>query len=69
MKLVVDRTRCVGNGFCEEIAPDVFQVGDDGKLVVHNETVGDLGLMTEAVDACPAKALSIAPPEGYADEL
>ena len=30
MKPVVDEDLCIGCGTCEEICPDVFQVGDDG---------------------------------------
>ena len=33
-RVEVDRDRCVGSGTCEALAPDVFEVGDDGVLAV-----------------------------------
>ncbi|GAA5156814.1 ferredoxin [Pseudonocardia eucalypti] len=61
MRIVVDRTRCTGLGMCEAEAPDVFEVQDDGTLVILNETPGaDLREAVEmAVDGCPTEALSI----------
>ena len=34
MRVEIDRERCAGTGGCEAMAPDVFEVGDDGELVV-----------------------------------
>lgn len=61
MRIVVDRTRCTGLGMCEAEAPDVFEVQDDGTLVILNETPGaDVREAVEmAVDGCPTEALSI----------
>jgi ferredoxin len=61
-RVEVDRERCVGSGSCEMLAPDVFEVGDDG--VVHVLVGGwdgpEPGEVREAVTACPTQALSIA---------
>ena len=61
-RIAVDRERCVGSGACEALAPDVFEVDDDGVLVVHRaEPSGEeLGDVEEAVQACPTRALSLA---------
>jgi ferredoxin len=61
-RVVVDRDRCVGSGSCEALAPDVFEVDDDGILVVHRpEPAGDeLSDVEDAVQACPTRALSLA---------
>lgn len=61
MKIVVDRDRCVGTGMCESIAPDVFEVADDGTLVVHRETVTrqESSSIRQAVASCPAVALAL----------
>ena len=32
MKILVDRSKCDGNGVCMGIAPDVFEVDDDMQL-------------------------------------
>ena len=46
---------------CESVAPDFFEVRDDGALELLNPTPpGDQrALMEEAVAACPTSALSI----------
>jgi ferredoxin len=58
----VDRDRCVGSGVCESLAPDVFEVDDDGLLIVHREepAADDLDGVRDAVQACPARALALA---------
>jgi ferredoxin len=61
-RVQVDRDRCVGSGTCESLAPDVFEVDDDGTLMVHREEPdGDqVDGVRDAVQACPARALSLA---------
>jgi ferredoxin len=60
-RVEVDRDRCVGSGACEALAPDVFEVDDDGVLIVHRpEPTGDeLHDVRDAVQACPTRALSL----------
>ena len=57
----VDRDRCVGSGACEALAPDVFEVDDDGVLVVHRPELAEDELpdVRDAVSACPTRALSL----------
>jgi ferredoxin len=61
-RVAVDRERCVGSGACEALAPDVFEVDDDGVLVVHRSepAADELGDVEDAVRACPTRALSLA---------
>ena len=61
-RIEVDRERCVGSGACEALAPDVFEVDDDGVLVVHRSEPADdeLSDVQDAVQACPTRALSLA---------
>ena len=61
-RVEVDRERCVGSGTWEALAPDVFEVDDDGVLVVHRPQPADdeLNDVEDAVHACPARALSLA---------
>ena len=60
--VIVDRTRCTGIGICESIAPDHFEVGDDGALILLEDTISDADRedIETAVRSCPAKALTIA---------
>ena len=61
-RVEVDRERCVGSGTCEALAPDVFEVDDDGVLVVHRPEPADdeLDDVADAVQACPTRALALA---------
>lgn len=58
-RLEVDRELCVGSGACEALAPDVFEVDDDGVLVVlrAEPAEDELSDVREAVQACPTRAL------------
>jgi ferredoxin len=46
---------------CEAVAPEVFQVGDDGEMRVLEPAPpeGSRDLIAEAVAACPTAALRI----------
>ncbi|GAA5129708.1 ferredoxin [Haloechinothrix salitolerans] len=61
MKVHVDYNKCTGLGICESLAPDVFEVNDDGELELKTDTVpdGQLSDVEAAVDGCPTEALSI----------
>jgi ferredoxin len=61
MKIMVDRVKFTGHGICEQFAPDVFEINDDGDLVLRcDEVSGDLtGDVREAVDRCPTLALTL----------
>ncbi|MEE4024002.1 ferredoxin [Gordonia sp. PKS22-38] len=61
MKAHVDRRRCQSAALCVSVAPDVFDLGDDGVAVsLHDELPDDLvGDADEAVAACPAAALAL----------
>jgi len=61
MKIIVDRNKCTGLGICESLAPDVFEVNDDGDLELKTEEVPD-GLLSDveaAVAGCPTEALRL----------
>ena len=61
MRIVLDENKCSSLGMCESVAPDFFEVRDDGALELLKPTPsGDQrALMEEAVAACPTSALSI----------
>ena len=61
MKIRTDAATCVGSGQCVVVAPQVFDVDDDGKVVVINESPGpELDEdVRNAVFACPAFAIEI----------
>lgn len=61
MNVIAHHERCVGNGICEGILPAVFEVGDDGLVIVHNENIGngDGDSLRNAMNSCPTKALRL----------
>ncbi|UAK39391.1 ferredoxin [Gordonia bronchialis] len=61
MKVTVDYGKCTGLGICESLAPEFFEVNDDGELVLLKEEIGpdELKAVEEAVAGCPTEALRI----------
>ena len=61
MRIVLDESRCSSLGMCESVAPDFFEVGDDGALAVLRDEADEdqRALLEEAVAACPTAALRL----------
>ena len=61
MNIVLDRPRCEGHGLCEEVAPNLMHLDDDGELVLDVEGVDDADLEAAkaAVRVCPVAALRL----------
>lgn len=61
MKVEVDLAKCTGHGICESIAEEVFEVQDDGTVVIHDAARpdSDRDRMTQAITQCPAAALRL----------
>ncbi|MBE1502473.1 ferredoxin [Amycolatopsis lexingtonensis] len=61
MRIEADRGKCDGLGMCEAMAPDFFEVGEDGTVVVLDERPGEEHRqdLAAAVDACPVSALRL----------
>lgn len=61
MNVAVDRTKCLGQGVCEAKASDIFEIGDDGLVVILTENVAPdrLATVAAAVEGCPSQALSL----------
>ncbi|APT13486.1 MULTISPECIES: ferredoxin [Mycobacteriaceae] len=61
MKITVDRDRCSSIGMCEGLAPDFFEVSNDGKLHILNPGPPEChrALIEDAVASCPTGALAL----------
>ena len=61
MKVVVNWTRCEGNGACMVEAPAIFDLDDKDMLIVLDETPpeAERKRLEDAVASCPRRALSI----------
>lgn len=62
MRVVIERNRCEGHGFCEQVAPAVYRLDDEGEVVVLS---GDGPIPAELEDqalagarSCPVAALT-----------
>lgn len=61
MKILIDHTLCQGHGQCEEVAPNLFHVGDDGlaRALKEAESADEVALTREAIRRCPADAITL----------
>ncbi len=59
MRVVADREACVGAGQCELLAPEVFEVDDDGAVRVLQAEPEDDAAVRDAVGRCPTRALTV----------
>lgn len=61
MKVQINSEICAGFGICTGIAPEVFELHQDGYAVVLVSEVapGDEDTMRRAESQCPARAISI----------
>ncbi|GAC01377.1 putative 3Fe-4S ferredoxin [Gordonia namibiensis NBRC 108229] len=61
MRVVVDHAKCGGHGRCIAVAPDLFDLDDDGVSFPLAESIGDdqESAAEEAVANCPQSAIRI----------
>jgi ferredoxin len=61
VRVEVDLDKCTGHGVCESIAEDVFEVQDDGIVLIHDDERPETERerMQQAVTQCPAAALRL----------
>ena len=62
IRLTVDWDKCICAGMCTSVAPDLFDLDDDGELVlVAGEKVDDTfaAAAHEAAGVCPVEAITV----------
>ncbi|WDG18398.1 ferredoxin [Microbacterium sp. Clip185] len=61
MRITVDYDRCDGFGFCEQAAPELLRLDDDGVVQVLVDTVDEprRAVADAAVRSCPVAALRL----------
>lgn len=59
MKAIVDQETCIGCGLCPSIAPDVFEMRDDGKAhsLVDEVPSEHEDAAKESEESCPVDAI------------
>jgi ferredoxin len=60
-RVEVDGKRCEGHGFCEDAAPELFALDEDGELIIKAAAVPAelLDKARQAVHSCPVAALRL----------
>lgn len=60
-KIVVDFDACESNGICMDLAPEVFEVRDDGFLYILQEYPSEDAMtnVEAAIPRCPTQAISL----------
>ena len=60
-RVEVDTSLCASTGMCESVAPDLFEIDDDGELVVlRPEPSGEqVERAQAAARSCPTRALRV----------
>ncbi|HHY19653.1 MAG TPA: ferredoxin [Firmicutes bacterium] len=59
MKVSIDPDLCIACGLCEEICPEVFELGDRETAEVIGKPEGHEEAVEEAADSCPTDAIEI----------
>lgn len=59
MKIVVDLEKCQGYGNCVIAVPEVFDLSDQGKVVILDPDPSDVASLRQGVRECPAHALGL----------
>jgi len=58
-KPTIDHDECIGDGICEQICPEVFELRDDGLAYVIVDDAGEYqDKVDEAIEECPTSAIS-----------
>jgi len=64
MKVEVDRELCIGVSNCVALAPTVFRLDDQNKVVVVDPDSVDEETLMEAAKSCPENAIIIEDDDG-----
>ena len=70
MKILVERSKCIGCGSCAALCPKMWEMAEDGKSFLKNSTtdretgnqeleIENLECAQEAADACPVQIIHI----------
>jgi ferredoxin len=61
MKIRIDKAHCVGHARCAAIAPEIFQLDDDGYISVEEIDVpeGQEAIARRGARACPERIITV----------
>ncbi|MBI4288463.1 MAG: ferredoxin [Chloroflexi bacterium] len=64
MRIRVDRDKCTGVANCVAIAPTVFELDDENKAVILDETSVDEDTLWRSAKNCPKDAIIVEDDKG-----
>lgn len=64
MRARVDRNICIGSAICVSIAPEVFELDDQGLSHAVHPTAGTDEQLQEAATSCPVQAIILEDDQG-----
>ncbi len=64
MRIEILRDVCIGAGTCVAIAPEVFELDEEGKAVLKDPNGADGDTIWEAAEACSVEAIVLYDDEG-----
>lgn len=61
MRVIVDAKKCCGAGQCVQLAPQVFDQGDDGTVILLDAAPPEAlhAVVREAACVCPGSAIRV----------
>jgi ferredoxin len=59
LKVIIDRRKCSGEAICVGIAPEVFDLDEEGIAIVINPEGADEETLLEAMESCPQDAITL----------
>ncbi len=64
MKIKLDRDKCISAATCVAIAPNTFDLDDEGKVILKDPKGDDEQTIIDAAKSCPTLAIEIYDDEG-----
>lgn len=60
MNVSIDRSGCIGCGFCVGTCPEIFAMGEDGASEVKAQpTAANLACAKQAAEGCPVSVITV----------
>jgi len=63
-EIIVDLDLCIGASPCVAVAPDIFELTDDGKVKILDPDAEDIDTIIAAAQSCPTTAIIIKDEKG-----
>jgi ferredoxin len=63
LRIEIDRDLCIGSGECVRLAPQVYDIDDDGIAFVVDADAADEETLRTTARLCPSQAIRVVEPE------